>query len=1285
MTTPSQTINKLRALTQIDIQSNWRYSTQDLSPEDIKTDIPTNWQKVELNPKGYIIWDKGSKLIWLGQKIIVPHNLQGYPLSGLALKLALTWWAADAKIFVNGQLVQEGDLFDSSARILLNSAVTPGAEIILLLRLVSPGHDIGGLMRSLCVYEVNSQSIDKSTNYLDPGFVADELEILHIYIDVFAPEKLDVLESAIAKINWDLVSDKAQFDKSLSILRENLLLQWGMGENYLKSPESLASITQNTIHLLGHAHLDMAWLWTVTETWAVAERTFESVLKLQTEYPDLTFCHSTPALYAWIEQNRPNLFERIKEKIALGKWEIVGGMWVEPELNLIDGESIVRQILYAQRYVKAKFGNFTKIAWLPDSFGFTWQLPQLLKQGGIEYFVTQKLHWNDTTKFPHGIFWWQSPDGSKILSLISPPNTAGVMDTNPITMGKYAIDWEKQTSLKDTLWLPGVGDHGGGPTRDMLEIAKRWQNSPFFPKLEFTTAIAFLDKIVPPNPPEKTPKNPLRTFAFTFAPFALKTNPATLPVWHDELYLEFHRGCYTTHADQKYWNRRCEGLLYQAEVFASLAAIGNIGVVGGEEGIFFKRKERKGRRKGRKEGGYPKFQLEEAWKKVLFNQFHDILPGTSIGEVFVEANRAWQEVEAVCLEILENSITAIASQILLPTPPSPDAKPIFIFNSLNWARSQVVSLPLSSIAIDFTAESNREMGELPDKPINPTKIPNSKIGISLDNQIFTNSEFLPNDASHPQLPSPPTHPSRFSYIYIYGREVPQNPENLSQPEKITDKNPINCPIWQISDTSGVILPSQQTTDSLLFFAESVPGVGYKLLWLVKGEAENLAVIGLESEKSSLSAHLSHHDSSISRFLQSDTIAEKDWVLENNLLRVIVDDETGNLRSIFDKVNEREILAKGGGGNELQGFKDSGQYWDAWNIDPNYEGHRLEETELVSIKWIERGELRSTCSSEERSQSVGCAQSRLRVIRKLGKSEFCQDYILEWESPLLKIATKVDWQEEHVLVKAAFPLNIEADFATYEIPCGAIARSTKLETPAEKAKWEVPALRWADLSESGDRQDACSTNFLDCEGGIVSDKEFSPLPIYGVSLLNDSKYGYDAKSSQLRLTLLRSPTWPDSDCDRGIHEFTYAIYPHSGTWQSAHTVRQGYELNLPLQIIVGQASCLSTEEREVGAKISSHLLPPTSSRLDLGAENLILMAFKQSEDNPEQWILRCYECHGETAQLSLKSDLGLRVVERVDLLEQGLHPTQASQDVADDDICQIAPWQIASFVVRLGIE
>ncbi|MFM7439052.1 MAG: alpha-mannosidase, partial [Snowella sp.] len=272
------------------------------------------------------------------------------------------------------------------------------------------------------------------------------------------------MTTALTKIDWEKVRNRRQFDRSLANLRQTL--------------QPLATnLKKRSIHLLGHAHLDMAWLWPVAETWEVAQRTFTSVLNLQKDYPNLTFCHTTPALYAWIEKNRPDLFEAIQQAIKAKSWEIVGGMWVEPEVNLVAGESLVRQLLYGQHYYQEKFGAIAKIAWLPDSFGFTWQLPQILQQSGIDYFVTGKLHWNDTTKFPYGAFWWESPDGTKLLTVMSPPNVAGVMDTNPIVMTNYAIAWESQTGFSDIFWLPGVGDHGGGPTRDMLEVQQRWQQS----------------------------------------------------------------------------------------------------------------------------------------------------------------------------------------------------------------------------------------------------------------------------------------------------------------------------------------------------------------------------------------------------------------------------------------------------------------------------------------------------------------------------------------------------------------------------------------------------------------------------------------------------------------------------------------------------------------------------------------------------------------------------------------------------------------------------------------
>ena len=1042
----SSAIARLRQLTQIDVKKNWRYLTDDLSLDELDS---ADGEIAEPNEKGYLVWSSGSQVRWFRQKIIIPQNLQGYPIDGLTLRLLLTWWAEDAQIFINGNLVQQGDLFDSSGRILLTSQANPGAEILVALRLVSPGHDIGALMESHCVYEAQQL---KNHNSLDPGFVADELAILQKYLAAFEPESLPLLAEEVRKIDWKGIGNAKTFERLLSQLRENL--------------QPLATniqikLKQRSISMLGHAHLDMAWLWQATHTYTVGKRTFSSVINLQADFPDLIFGHTSSALYAWIEEHEPTLFQAIQEAVETGRWETLGGMWVEPDVNLVSGESLVRHLLYGQNYYQAKFGKISQVAWLPDSFGFCWQLPQILKQAGIEYFVTGKLHWNDTTKFPHGWFWWESPDGSRILTLIPPPNVAGVMDTNPLAMTDFALNWEQQTGLQQAFWLPGVGDHGGGPTRDMLEVQQRWQQSPFCPRLEFTRAIDYLNSL----------------------------SREQLPTWQDELYLEFHRGCYTTHADQKRYNRRCERLLYEAELWASLATIASD--------------------RSKRSFIYPQQELELAWKKVLFNQFHDILPGTSIPEVFEDANRDWQEVERVGKEILATALRAIASQVVLGKPPflSSQAKPLFVFNSLNWKRSEIISC-----------------------------------------------------------------------------ELPQGN-------------------WQIYDSSGNQLPCQLSYDQkLLFLASDIPSVGYSLFWLVPRESE------IKPQELAVDS-------------------EGNYVLENSLLKVEINPETGDLNSIFDKNNQRELLR--GEGNQLQSFQDQGQYWDAWNIDPDYQKYPLPPTQLQSIQWLEKGALRW----------------RVRVVRKLGNSEFSQDYVMEKDSPLLKIINTVNWQEKHVLVKAAFPLNFPANYATYEIACGAIKRPTKRKTAAEKAKWEVNALHWADLT---------------------SDREETNLN-YGVSLLNDCKYGYDSQSNQLRLTLLRSPAWPDPKADQGSHEFTYAVYPHLGSWQKAGTVNKGYELNTPLKVLIG----------DMGESTHSNYLPAVGKLLDLQSENLVFMALKQSENEQKSWILRCYESQGKPANLSLLSDLDLKITHRVDLLERKVksHPEKETERTLS-----LNPWEIASFQI-----
>jgi alpha-mannosidase len=1126
-------IHRLRQLTEIDVIQNWRYQLGDLINENLNNiDNYNDWQPVSINEKNQILWEKGRKTIWLGQKFVIPEQLNGYSVEKLCLRLCLTWWAELAEIFVNGELVQTGDLFDSSSRIILSLSAIPGQEIFITIKLITPYHDQGALMQSLSIYE------DVDNDFSNPSFVADELQILTNYLEFFLDQNkeddqvfntlflsLQYLEKQLNLFNWDLVGDRPKFAEQLTNLRENII------KNIIeKLPDQIPHINQLTVNLLGHAHLDLAWLWPISETWQVAEKTFQSVLNLQKDFPDLTYTHSTPVLYAWLEENRPALFQEIQTKILANKWHIDGGLWVEPDLNLLGVESIVRQILYGQKYVKEKFGKYAQVAWLPDTFGFSTQLPQLFQQGEIKYFVTQKLRWNDTNKFLYDLFIWQSPDGSEITSYMSAP--IGEKFT-PIKVMNYLYEWYEKTGIKEALWLIGVGDHGGGPTRDMLEIINRWQKSPFFPPVEFTNVTDYLDEITA----NFTQNNSYLGNQVQTAEINdnlgknNQVNSQKLPQWQDEIYLEFHRGCYTTHADQKLSNRQCENLLYQAELWSSIATI--------KTGV-----------------NYPQALLTETWQKVLFNQFHDILPGTSIHEVYQEANKNWLVSLQVSQEILEQAIHNITNQIDLSLPDNLSdfdwVQPIIIFNSLNWERSQVISVDL--------------------------------------------------------------------------------PTNLAQE--------IN---WQVFNHLGEKVLSEISLNSeqfpILFLADQIPAIGYCLYWLVGNQQNN---INQEKVIKNLYEPVKYW-----------TKESGNHVLQNQFLIVEVEAKTGDIIRIFDQINQREILAKNQS-HKLLFFQDQGQYWDGWNIDPKYEDYPLQDASLVSINIGDQGILKAS----------------VKVEKKFCNSLFIQEYLLEIDSPVLVIKNQVDWQENHVLVKAHLPVNFQADYVTYEIPGGVINRTTKPANKFDEAKWEVPALRWANINSND------LTNS------------------YGVSLINDCKYGYSAKLNQLNLTLLRGSIWPDELADRGKHQFTYGIYPHNSDWKNSKTVQFAHQLNIPLQMLgspltplnkggkelkrVSLLSNFETSEEYSFNSIDSidQKLPPIYSFFNWSNELIILTALKQSESDPNKWILRLCEMAMENQEWQWSNNLGLNIEDQVNLLESSINSEIANFNLP----INIKPAKIISFIL-----
>lgn len=1083
-----ETIARLRSFTQRSCQQTWHFS---LAPHSIASLAETqdwqHWPITPLNTRNHIPWDRGGQPIWLCQEIVVPETLNGFAIAGLSLRLALTWWAEAVEVYVDGMLVQEGDLFDYFARILLSDRITPGQPFLVAIHMVSPGHDDGALVRSDLVYE----SADGDCP--EPGFIADEMAVLQTYAEKLAPEKLDTMAAAIAPLNWTTVSQPQAFQAELTALRARLLplSDW---------------IKQRQITCVGHAHLDLAWLWPVEETWRAAERTFRSVLSLQADFPELTYTHSSPALFDWLETHKPELFQPIQEAVQQGAWSIDAGLWVEPELNVIGGESLVRQILYGQRYARSRFGKVSAIAWLPDSFGFSWQLPQLLRLGQINTFATQKLRWNETTQFPHSLFRWQGLDGTQILSLTLPPIGT---DIDPAQMATHSADWEHQTGIPEMLWLPGMGDHGGGPTRDMLEKARRWATSPFFPELQFDSVEVHLDRLANHCEVKTAAASPEGVAELPSAsPTAgqLQASESSLPVWNNELYLELHRGCYTVHADQKWFNRRCEDALRDAELFATLAY-------------------------SRTQAPYPKAKLETAWKQALFNQFHDILPGTAIPEVCSTANQTWQSAYETAKEIRQEALGAIAHALPLPPPPSPQAIPIILFNSLNWERTEVVEIDLRRLPVEAETWG-----------------------------VFdaVQQDWRVSQLSHHCQP----------------KEIPPCQPPLKD-ERTIAKGHLLCAI-------------------------AVPSMGYRMVWLVPNPTQRQASSGLVSKFPNTG------ELSVSDFPDGNPAAIQPYCLENETLQAIVDSETGELTQLREKPRQQNIFSAPA--NQLQAFRDAGQYWDAWDIAPDYESHPLPAAELKSIHWLEAGSLRQ----------------RLRVIRTIADSTIQQDYVLDQPAASLKVETIANWQATQVVLKTAFPLSIESDLATYEIPFGAIARPTQSTDLHEQMKWEVPAYRWADLS---DREQ-------------------------GLSILTDYKHGFDAKPNHLRLTLLKAPLWPDPQADRGRHAFTYGLYPHSGDWRTAKTPNQAISFNTPFQWAIGNLdNCQPTA-------------PAQAALLHIDHDSSHLAALKLAEDQPDRYVLRFWEMYGEATRLPINA----APFERTDLLEAA---------IATDTPTHLAPWEIAT--------
>lgn len=383
---------------------------------------------------------------------------------------------------------------------------------------------------------------------------------------------------------------------------------------------------------VGNGHLDLAWLWPVAETNRKTARTFAAQLRLLEEYPDYRFIQSQPASYEMCRLNYPELFQRIREKIDQGQWIADGAMWVEPDTNMAGGEALIRQLLYGKQYYKEVLGVDSRVLWLPDTFGYTAALPQILKGCDVPYLVTQKIFWccNDGERFPYHYFYWEGLDGTKVTSFLP---TSYTYQTDPQDVGTVWKQREQKEDLEAFLLPFGYGDGGGGPSRDHIEYIQRQKNLEGSPRMEMGTPEEFFRQMEAEGGPKHT--------------------------YCGELYFSSHRGTYTSQAQVKKDNRRCELAMREMEIWSSLAVIRGM--------------------------SYDKTRADRLWKMLLFQQFHDILPGSSIERVYKESATAHAEILSEASEMAETAVSSLMTA----------GEAVTVMNSLSFSRKAIVTLPAS--------------------------------------------------------------------------------------------------------------------------------------------------------------------------------------------------------------------------------------------------------------------------------------------------------------------------------------------------------------------------------------------------------------------------------------------------------------------------------------------------------------------------------------------------------------------------------------------------------------
>lgn len=618
--------------------------------DEVNNKIPEKIEGMEIKLHDFFIGR--DRYLWMQKKVVLPAHKDGMQVTGIfdfGIANQGLSTGFESLLYVNGHPYQAVDINHQE----VNFEELAGQEVELTF-LLWTGLERGG----------EPQTLYHHIKQADIGYLHEQTDEFY-YLSLCISEELkylteedenrfgviSALDSAYRMINWDADKFYSTMGPALTHLKGRL--------------SDMKKNTGITINCIGHTHIDVAYMWRYKHTREKAMRSFSTVTKLMKEFEEYSFLQTQPQLYKYLKEDSPELYGRIQELVKQGRWEPDGGMWLEADCNLSSGEALVRQFLYGVRFFREEFGVECKFLWLPDVFGYSWALPQILKQCNIDTFCTSKISWNQYNSMPNDLFIWRGIDGTDMMTyFINTPRNDNLADiratyNGEITASTVMLGWKKfknKNLSKDILISYGYGDGGGGVTRDMLKRRRALDSLPGVPNVKTARADDFFAKLH----------------------HNLETTEEYVPVWDGELYLEFHRGTYTAQARNKKWNRYLEFKLADLEWLASLNYLQG--------------------------GKYDAQTLYECWETVLRNQFHDVIPGSAIHDAFVDSRKEYEKANADADKVKESVVCSLMK---------PVENTWSICNSGSFARTDAVCIKTDK-ACSFYDENGKQ---LPAQPV----------------------------------------------------------------------------------------------------------------------------------------------------------------------------------------------------------------------------------------------------------------------------------------------------------------------------------------------------------------------------------------------------------------------------------------------------------------------------------------------------------------------------------------------------------------------------------------